>query len=35
MAYNYAEAMLRERQRRLDNQVPAPSPNTEKPGFAF
>jgi len=35
MAYNYAEAMLRERQRRLDNQVPPPSPNTEKPGFAF
>lgn len=37
MAYNYAEAMLRERQRRLDNQAPSPSPlpNTEKPDFAF
>jgi len=35
MAYNYAEAMLRERQRRLDNQIPSPAPSAEKPGHIF
>lgn len=35
MAYNYAEAMLRERQRRLDNQVTTSSPNNQKSDFAF
>ena len=35
MAYNYAEAMMRERQRRLDNQIAPSSPNIEKPGFTF
>jgi hypothetical protein len=34
-AYNYADAMLRERQRRLDNDIPSPSPDTEEPGFTF
>lgn len=36
IAYNYAEAMLRERQRRLDNQVSSLSPtSSEKPDSVF
>jgi hypothetical protein len=35
MAFNYAEAMLRERQRRLDNGISSPSPGSEESGFAF
>ena len=36
MAYNYAEAMLRERQRRLNNQITSlPSIGTGKNGFGF
>lgn len=36
MAYNYAEAMLRERQRRLNNQITSlPLTGTGKNGFGF